>query len=303
MDMLNQGGESVVIGGIDGQCRLMYFLPNIFVSQWVFNGRRENRTIEEGYSKEGDVLKNTGNNLNTAGKRSEKKHRSTPEIVANRIIAMIESGELVASQKLPTQNDLAKQFGVGVSSIREAVNVLEVMGYIEVTHGKGMFVSKELPLNQLVISRLESDLAMASAFELFEIRELLETYVVRQASRKIERNGIRHIKGAFEKLKANVGEKKAFIDADIEFHVAIAEAVGYKATGAIIRMIHELIHKNFDLAATAKTTPYGGEAADTAEQVVAHIADGEELFAVRCMLSHLGLPKKAIVNLKHNTDG
>lgn len=231
-------------------------------------------------------------------KQAEKKTQSTPEIVANRIIAQIESGELEPGQKLPTQSDLAKAFGVGTSSIREAVNVLEIMGYLEVAHGRGMFVRDELPLNKSVLSSMEDDLAHASAFELFELRELLECHITTLACQRIDSKGIKHLQNALEHLRSCIGEKKAFIDADLNFHVAIAEAVSFRAAGAIIRMIHELMHKNLDLAVTAQTTPYGQDALNSAEQIVEHIINGEEFFALRCMRNHLNLPKNAIVKLR-----
>ncbi len=231
-------------------------------------------------------------------KEGDKKSKSTPEIVANRIIAQIESGELEPGQKLPTQADLAKAFGVGTSSIREAVNVLEIMGYLEVAHGRGMFVRDELPLNKSVFSTMEEELSHASAFELFELRELLECHVTKLACQRIDSKGIEHVQNALEKLKKCIGEKKAFIDADVNFHAAIAEAVAFRAAGAIVRMIHELMHKNIDLAVTAQTSPYGQEALSSAEQIVEHIINGEEFFAMRCMRNHLNLPKRAIVKLR-----
>lgn len=231
-------------------------------------------------------------------KDGKKKGESAPEMVANRIIDQIESGELTPGQKLPTQSDLAKAFGVGTSSIREAVNVLEVMGYLEVTHGRGMFVKEDLPLNKSVVSGMENDLANASAFELFELRELLECHVARLASQRIDSKGIQHIQNALEKLRNSLGEKRGFIEADLEFHVAIAEAIAFRAAGAIVRMIHELMHKNLDLAVTVQTTPYGQEALKSAEEIVEHIVNGETFFAERCMRNHLNLPKSAIVKLR-----
>lgn len=240
---------------------------------------------------------NTSRN-SSPNQSAEKKHKSTPEIVGNKIITQIESGALQPGQKLPTQSELAKVFKVGTSSIREAVNALELMGYLEVSHGRGMFVREELPINKSVVSDMENDLSNASAFELFELRELLECHFAEQAAKKIDAKGLDTIRQALERLKSSVGEKKAFIDADIEFHVAIAESVAYKAGASIIRMFHELMHKNFDLAVTAQTTPYGQDACYTAEQIVEHIADGNERLAARCMRSHLGLPKNAIVRFK-----
>ena len=248
-------------------------------------------------------MKNINNEKKSQEIKGEsEKHRSTPEIVAKQIIEKIESGELEPGQRLPTQSDLAVSFGVGTSSIREAVNVLEIMGYLEVTHGRGMFVKDELPINKTLVTSMEDSLSNASAFELFELRELLECHLVKLASQRIDSKGIHNLRKAFEKLQNSVGEKKQFIDADVEFHVAIADAVSFKAAGAIVRMIHELMHKNLDLAVMAQKIPYGKDAIDSAEQIVEHIINGEEYFAVRCMRNHLDLPKSAIVKLRSVND-
>ena len=113
----------------------------------------------------------------------------------------IESGRLKPGQKLPPQSAMAKMFGVGMSSIREAVNTLEVMGLLEVTHGSGTFVKEELPLDQRALGRLEQDLAAASPFELFELRELIECHVTRLAAQRVSSDtGIKSIRDALADL-------------------------------------------------------------------------------------------------------
>ncbi|SDO56926.1 FadR/GntR family transcriptional regulator [Desulforhopalus singaporensis] len=234
-------------------------------------------------------------------KKGDRKGQSTPEIVANKIIAQIESEELIPGQKLPPQNELAKVFGVGTSSVREAINALQIMGYVEVAHGRGMFVREELPLNQTIISTMEDDLANASPYELFELRELIECHMVKIACQQIDSKGIRRLKQIVEKMRAGVDEKKEYIDADLEFHVAIGNTVGFRAAGAMIRMLHEMMHKNLDLAVYSQTSQYRKDATDSVEEVLEHIIEGEEFHAVRCMRNHLNLPRRAVAT-KTNRD-
>ena len=47
------------------------------------------------------------------------------------------SGELKPGEFLPSESDLAERFGVGKSSVREAMKMLEALGYIEVSMGNG----------------------------------------------------------------------------------------------------------------------------------------------------------------------
>ena len=104
----------------------------------------------------------------------KEKQIKAPEMVANQIMRQIEEGKLKPGQKLPTQMELSKQFGVGMSSIREAVNVLEVMGYLKVSHGSGTYIRSEIPFSKTLLEKLENDLRFISTYELLELRELLE---------------------------------------------------------------------------------------------------------------------------------
>ena len=231
------------------------------------------------------------------GERGEApKHKSAPEMVVGRIIGDIEAGRLEAGEKLPPHSALAKMFGVGMSSIREAVNALEVMGYLEVTQGRGTFVKEALPMNKSLLARVEADLADASPFELVDLREMLECRLVALAAQRADDKGLEAIGEACRRMRESVEERKDFINADLAFHQAIATSVGYSATGAMLRLIHELMHKFFDLAHTSQTWDYRKEAVDTAEQVVAHLAEGEERQAIRCMRKHLDLVKHGIVS-------
>jgi GntR family transcriptional repressor for pyruvate dehydrogenase complex len=73
------------------------------------------------------------------------RRSSAPEMVAEQIINKIACGELAPGSRLPAQRDLARMLGVGRSSVREAINALVVMGYLEPLQGKGTFIKDVLP--------------------------------------------------------------------------------------------------------------------------------------------------------------
>ena len=70
--------------------------------------------------------------------------KSAPGALAEQIIQQIEAGKLKPGTVLPSQRDLAKMFKVGLGSVREAIKILDVMGYLEVIRGKGTFVSQDV---------------------------------------------------------------------------------------------------------------------------------------------------------------
>ena len=228
------------------------------------------------------------------------KQKSAPEIVVDKLIKQIESNELKPGQKLHTQNELSKIYKVGMSSIREATNVLEVMGYLEVIHGSGTYVSKDLPMSKTMMEQLEYDLLHASAYELFELREVIECHAVTQAAKRADPLAIEKIRSVFESLRQSMDDRQAFLECDLNFHLIISNSIDLEATAACIRLIFEIMHKHFNLASTTLTREYREKAIYSAEQVVYCLEKGEETLAVRCMRRHLDAAKHALVKIGAN---
>jgi len=61
----------------------------------------------------------------------------------------IEQGELTPGEKLPTEMDLAKSFGVSRVTLRQALSILEADGLLDRERGHGTFISKTLPKHQI----------------------------------------------------------------------------------------------------------------------------------------------------------
>jgi GntR family transcriptional repressor for pyruvate dehydrogenase complex len=67
------------------------------------------------------------------------RRRLSDELV-ERILASIAAGELCPGDRLPTIVETARSFGVGASTVREALMRLEAKGVVEIRHGAGVFV-------------------------------------------------------------------------------------------------------------------------------------------------------------------
>ena len=225
---------------------------------------------------------------------SEPRQETAPGMVVRQIRKDIESGTLIPGEKLPPQTEMANMYGVGISSVREAVNTLEVMGFLEVIHGSGTYVKKERPFNRSNLDQLEQDLAKSSPFELFELREMLECHVTRLAATRADDTSQKKIIDSCDILANSVGENQKFIEADRNFHIEICRAGGQHATSIIIDLIHHINHTHIKLAQTTLTAEYRLKAVETARQITSHIVSGDDIGAVRCMRSHLDIMKQAI---------
>ncbi|MFL9481752.1 FadR/GntR family transcriptional regulator [Chitinophagaceae bacterium LWZ2-11] len=150
------------------------------------------------------------------------KRQNLAAEVAKRLQEQIAKGDYAIDQKLPTEPELMEQFGVGRSSIREAVRLLLNAGLVRVQQGLGTFVASLQPLNDPLSQRLQQ----GKYDELNEVRVLLEGKIAEKAAlnRTIE---------DIEKMKQFLKDRKTFgkannapacIKADIHFHITIAEA-------------------------------------------------------------------------------
>jgi len=81
-----------------------------------------------------------------------------PQVIARRILEMIHSGVWQPGDSLPPQRALAKSLGVGVSSLREALQSLRAIGVLEIRPGEGTFVA--LNPHQTIERMLSLNLAL-----------------------------------------------------------------------------------------------------------------------------------------------
>lgn len=69
--------------------------------------------------------------------------------IADDLRTAIESGELTAGQKLPSERELAARYGTARNTAREAFRLLETAGLVDIEHGSGVFVHRPAPLIRL----------------------------------------------------------------------------------------------------------------------------------------------------------
>ena len=147
---------------------------------------------------------------------------SLADEVANKIREQILSGKLSPDQQLPTESELTRTFGVGRSTLREAVKVLVHSGLIRVQQGVGMFVEAGRGIREPFAQRLQR----VSNADLDEVRRLLEMKIAEKAAVVRTKLDMQKIKKHLEerRLAADEGNLEACVEADIAFHTAIALA-------------------------------------------------------------------------------
>jgi len=144
--------------------------------------------------------------------------------IADKLIQMIRNGDLKPGDKLPPEPELMKKFNVGRSSIREAIGALSLIGLITVRPGHGTHVAVPTGKNQAKPIGLMLTVGPEKVREFVETRIELEKVIARMSAERATEEEIEEIKHHHVKLKPPLKSRRKTIQADLDFHAAIAKA-------------------------------------------------------------------------------
>ncbi|NLB71817.1 MAG: FadR family transcriptional regulator [Chloroflexi bacterium] len=136
------------------------------------------------------------------------------EEIIKQIEDMINSGEMLPGDKLPSERDLAQRLNVSRTTLAQALRVLEADGILVVRSGSGRFIrrSNQTEYSESVLGTLKRE----AIVDLLEVREVIEKKTVELACTRATEEDLQEI----EKWVVKNGNYTA----DISFHISIAQA-------------------------------------------------------------------------------
>jgi GntR family transcriptional repressor for pyruvate dehydrogenase complex len=227
-----------------------------------------------------------------------RKSSTAPEIVVEQILKKLQSGEITTGARLPSQRALAQSFGVGRSSMREALNALAVMGYLDVQQGRGTFIAQELPDANPSISKLQAALKAGSLLDVIELRETLECKAAELAAERSESRHLRRLKQALRDMEESQADYRRFLQADVEFHITLAEATTNQIFSELVRFLLEKVvghHETFKT--TLISLEYRSHSIRTLKQVLACIKREDGRGAAEWMREHLNAIRRELKDI------
>src|SRR5258706_5134164 len=159
--------------------------------------------------------------------------------VAEEIQRLVAEGTLKAGDLLPAERDLARQFGVGRSSLRDAIHPLELMGLVESRHGAGTVI-RDLDADALVIplaSALMRKRQMVS--ELLEVRQMIEPALAGRAARNATPEEVARMEEILKRQRIKIERGEPSIEEDSQFHASIMQAA---RNSVVLRVLDVLMH-------------------------------------------------------------
>ena len=152
------------------------------------------------------------------------RRTSLSDKIIEQIIDLISRNVLQPGERLPSEKDLCKRFGVGRATLREALRSLAVMGILDGRVGEGTFVSHN---NQRYLERnLQWGLLLdpKKVEDLLETRLMLETQTAFSAARKATPANLEAMEATIQGMENSVDRPEQYLRFDLEFHLLVAQA-------------------------------------------------------------------------------
>jgi GntR family transcriptional repressor for pyruvate dehydrogenase complex len=161
------------------------------------------------------------------------------EQIVQQIEESILKGTLKPGNQLPAERELALQFGVSRTAVREAVKALREKGLVEAYSGRGTFVTDGT--SQAIRQSLDLMVKIGQpdgSTSLAELRAILEPEIAALAATRVEEQYLITMREAVAVMDRSRRDPDAYIEADLDFHLALAEAA---ANPLILSLIDSIV--------------------------------------------------------------
>jgi GntR family transcriptional repressor for pyruvate dehydrogenase complex len=148
----------------------------------------------------------------------QKKEKITDQVLGQ-IKKALMRGELKPGDRLPSANELAQKMGVGISSVREAIKMLEILGAVKARQGEGTFVCNTLRAGAANAFEIQFLLLPKTAEYLVRFREFYETAYSHLAMKNATSEDLSRVEAAVLALEAKVKQfPDSITEADDELY-------------------------------------------------------------------------------------
>jgi GntR family transcriptional repressor for pyruvate dehydrogenase complex len=177
------------------------------------------------------------------------------EQVAEQIEKRILDGELRSGDRLPTERELAEQFQVSRTAVREAMKILAQKGLVDMRPGRGTIVidgAREAMQHSIgLVMKLKLG-EVGGSDNLVEVRELLEVEIAGLAAARATGKEIAAMREAVKVMDESLSNADAYIAADNCFHEALAQATQntliFMLINSIVNLLSEQRKQIFEVA-------------------------------------------------------
>ncbi len=145
---------------------------------------------------------------------------------------------------MPSEHELAKQFAVSRTAVREAIKALREKRLVDVRPGRGTFIINGMPDAMRHSLGLLMKFGSLNGFShLVEVREILEPEIAALAASRMTDEYLMPVREAVEIMDTALEDVDVFVEADLDFHLALAEATQNPIIPILVDSIIDLLRK------------------------------------------------------------
>lgn len=160
----------------------------------------------------------------------------------DRLKRYIMSTNAKAGQRLPSERELAERLGVGRSSVREALKVLETVGLVEVRIGDGTYITSQAGASFGRTLGFELAAWSGMLMEIMDARSMIEVAAARAAAERSTADDLAAIQREVERMEATIhSDPPAYLAADMQFHRLIGHTTHNPLMAQVITNLIDML--------------------------------------------------------------
>lgn len=222
---------------------------------------------------------------------------SVAKQVTDILTKQIIEGKYQIGDYLPTEEELCHEFGIGRSSVREAIKTLESRGMVRKHQGKGVVIIDECIDATSKMLRIALEYKKTSLKDLMDFRVALEVKNVELAAINATDNDIEQMRKYLNLMQSENYSNDNFARHDYHFHEAIAQASNNSVTSIIIKILRPILYNQIIYTLNPNFNP---ELANHFhEKIFDAIENRQPKRAVVAMLEHLSETQRIITEFEN----
>ena len=214
-------------------------------------------------------------------------NESVAKQVTDILTDLIVSGKIKLGEYLPTEEDLCREFGIGRSSVREAIKTLE---------SRGMVVIDESAAATAKLLQISLKMKKTTMKDIMEFRNSIEIKMTELAAKRATDEQIQIISGHLEKMKNEEYKLDTFAEFDYNFHKSIADASGNSVFSLMMETMRPMLYNHIIYTLNPTFNPEHSN--HYHEKILQTIRDRNPEEAVEAMRLHLTGTERIIEELE-----
>jgi GntR family transcriptional repressor for pyruvate dehydrogenase complex len=207
---------------------------------------------------------------------------------AEQLEHLIVDSRLAPGHRLPSERELGDRLGVSRTVVREAVRALAAKGLLYVRTGDGTYVQDRSQSHAAEavtrLLRLAGVQTPGRARAIYEVRRPLEIAIAGLAAERAGGEDVARLRGWLEQTRDPGLDEAAYVRADVQFHLALAEATGNRIFPVLLDSVSELMNAIREVGAAAGSRE---DAWRYHDRILARVAARDPEGARRAMGAHM----------------